>query len=76
MAQNIDRFGSSLVRPRRLGTGSCVLSCGHGRLVVRKVKGSKSRESAKHQLACFHKRVTDLRQDYLHKLDNTAVSAV
>jgi hypothetical protein len=34
MAQNIDRFGSSLVRPRRLGTGSSVLSCGHGRLVL------------------------------------------
>lgn len=38
------------------------------RSVSRKVKGSKSREQAKKQLARFHKRVADLRKDYLHKL--------
>lgn len=38
------------------------------RSVSRKVKGSKSREAAKRELARFHKRVADLRKDYLHKL--------
>lgn len=38
------------------------------RSVSRKVKGSHSRETAKRKLAKFHKRVVDLRKDYLHKL--------
>lgn len=38
------------------------------RSVSRKVKGSKSRETAKKQLARFHKRVSDLRKNYLHRL--------
>lgn len=38
------------------------------RSLSRKVKASKSREEAKRKLARFHKRVADLRRDYLHKL--------
>lgn len=38
------------------------------RSVSRKVKGSSSRDVAKRELARFHKRISDLRKDYLHKL--------
>jgi putative transposase len=38
------------------------------RSVSRKVKGSRSREVAKRELARFHQRVAQARKDYLHKL--------
>jgi putative transposase len=39
-----------------------------GRLVSRKQKGSKNRRKAADQLAKFHKKVSDIRKDTLHKI--------
>lgn len=55
--ENPKALGKNLKRLKKLG-----------RLVSRKQKGSKNRRKAADRLAKFHKKVSDIRKDVLHKI--------